>query len=87
MGYDDMTRNVMTNKMLNYYLNLPYTIELTPDEDGYWFAQIPLLPGCITQGASRTEALAALDEAKALWLETALAEGISIPEPVGAESR
>jgi len=29
------------------YLSLPYTIELTPDEDGYWFAQIPLLKGCM----------------------------------------
>jgi antitoxin HicB len=74
----------MTNKPLEYYLELPYAIELIPDEDGYWFAQIPLLLGCMTQGASRNEALEMLDEAKALWLETALAEGIPIPEPTGA---
>jgi len=69
------------SKPLEYYLALPYRIELIPDEDGYWFAQIPSLPGCMTQGASRTEALEMLDEAKMLWLETALAEGIDIPEP------
>ena len=73
----------MTNKTLEYYLSLPYTIELTPDEDGVWFANIPLLKGCMTQGDSRDEALTMLDEAKALWLETALEEGISIPEPSG----
>lgn len=73
----------MSNKTLEYYLALPYTIELTPDEDGDWFAEIPLLKGCMTQGASREEALIMLDEAQALWLETALAEGIEIPEPVG----
>jgi antitoxin HicB len=73
----------MTNKTLEYYLSLPYTIELTPDEDGYWFAQIPLLKGCMTQGDSREEALVMIDEAKELWLETALEEGIPIPEPVG----
>ncbi len=73
----------MTNKTLDYYLSLPYSIELTPDEDGVWFAAVPLLKGCITQGDSREDALVMLDEAKALWLETALAEGIPIPEPVG----
>ncbi len=60
-----------------------YPIELTPDEDGVWFATIPLLKGCMTQGDSREDALVMLDEAKALWLETALAEGIPIPEPAG----
>lgn len=69
------------NKDLAYYLSLPYPIELIPDEDGYWFAHIPLLEGCMTQGASRTQALEMLDEAKELWLETALDEGIQIPEP------
>jgi antitoxin HicB len=73
----------MMNKTLEYYLSLPYTIELTPDEDGYWFAQIPLLKGCMTQGESREEALMMIDEAKELWLETALEEGIPIPEPTG----
>ncbi len=68
-------------KPLEYYLALPYTIELTPDEDGYWFAEIPLLPGCMTQGISRVEALEMIDEAKILWLETALAENMAIPEP------
>ena len=73
----------MMNKTLEYYLSLPYTIELTLDEDGYWFAQIPLLKGCMTQGASREEALIMIDEAKALWIETALEEQIPIPEPAG----
>lgn len=76
----------MTNKTLEYYLSLPYTIELTPDDDGVWFAAIPLLKGCMTQGASREDALIMLDEAKELWLETALEEGIPIPEPTGVMS-
>ena len=74
---------MLMSKTLEYYLSLPYTIELTPDEDGYWFAAIPLLKGCITQGESREDALVMLDEAKELWLETALTEGIPIPEPAG----
>jgi antitoxin HicB len=75
---------MMMNKTLDYYLSLPYPIELIPDRNGVWFAAIPLLKGCITQGDSREEALLMLDEAKELWLETALEEGIPIPEPIGA---
>jgi predicted RNase H-like HicB family nuclease len=54
---------------------------LTPDEDGFWFARIPLLKGCMTHGDSREDALTMLDDAKRLWLETALEAGIPIPEP------
>jgi antitoxin HicB len=73
----DRTRD----KTLDYYMSLPYHIELIPDEDGYWFARIPLLKGCMTNGANRQEALEMLDDAKQLWLETALSLGMTIPEP------
>ncbi len=69
------------NKDLDYYLSLPYSIVLIPDTDGYWFANIPLLEGCMTQGYSRADALEMLDDAKRGWLETALAHHITIPEP------
>jgi predicted RNase H-like HicB family nuclease len=69
------------SKTLEYYLSLPYPIELIPDEDGYWFARIPLLKGCMTNGANRIDALEMLDDAKKLWLETALSLGLPIPEP------
>lgn len=69
------------NKDLQYYLSLPYTIELTPDEDGFWFAEIPLLDGCMTNGESREDALHMIDDAKRAWLTTALKSGIPIPEP------
>lgn len=72
---------MMKAKTLDYYLSLPYTIELTPDEDGFWFAEITLLPGCMTNGESREDALAMIDDAKRLWLETAIELGINIPVP------
>jgi antitoxin HicB len=71
----------MKTKDLSYYLSLPYTIELIPDEEGYWFARIPLLEGCMTNGDSRENALIMLDDARQLWLETALSLGKTIPEP------
>ncbi len=66
---------------LDDYLPLPYTIELTPDEGGFWFAEIPLLEGCMTNGSSREDALAMIDDAKRAWLKTALALSMPIPEP------
>jgi len=73
-------------KDLVYYQALPYTIELTPDEDGFWFAEIPLLEGCMTNGDTREDALAMIDDAKTVWLTTTLELGLSIPEPEYAHS-
>jgi len=79
-------RAVTENKTLEYYLSLPYPIVLIPDEEGFWFAEIPLLRGCMTQGSSREEALQMLDEAKALWMEVSLERGHPIPEPEPPDS-
>jgi antitoxin HicB len=68
-------------KTIDYYMALPYTIELTPDEDGYWFAEIPLLKGCMTNGENWDDALEMIMDAKRAWLTTALELGIPIPEP------
>ncbi|HEX2622383.1 MAG TPA: type II toxin-antitoxin system HicB family antitoxin [Phototrophicaceae bacterium] len=68
-------------KNLDYYVNLPYTIELTPAGDGSWFAKIPLLPGCMTVGDTQQEALEMIEDAKLGWLSVALEEGDIIPEP------
>lgn len=73
------------NNTIEYYLSLPYPIELIPDEDGYWFARIPLLDGCITNGDSREDALNMLDDAFRGWLETAIENGMPIPVPKPVE--
>jgi antitoxin HicB len=77
----------MTNRSSNtidYYLKLPYTVELRETPGAGWFARIAELPGCMSQGDSGEEALSMIQEAKELWLEVALDEGKPIPEPRGA---
>lgn len=69
-------------KNLNYYLNLDYTIRVKENDDHSYFAEIEELPGCITEGKNRKEVFALIDDALKAWLETALEEGIKIPEPV-----
>ena len=45
-------------------------VALRPGEDGFIVAECPILPGCISQGATRDEALANIQEAIELCLET-----------------
>lgn len=70
----------MKKHNLEYYLSLNYKVELYPD-DGAFVAEIPDLPGCITQGETMEEAISLINEAKTLWLETAIDKSISINEP------
>lgn len=51
-----------------------------PGEDGYWVAEVPSLPGCISQGATRDEALENIKEAISLYLDVLNEDGQSIPE-------
>lgn len=66
---------------INYYLSLPYKIELYPSSEGGFAVAIPELPGCISQGQTREEALEMIEDAKAAWIEIALEDGFDVPEP------
>ncbi|NJK72453.1 MAG: type II toxin-antitoxin system HicB family antitoxin [Synechococcaceae cyanobacterium SM2_3_60] len=68
-------------KTLEDYLALPYAITLYPDAEGGYTVVIADLPGCLSQGETEAEALANINDAKAVWLETALANGDFIPVP------
>jgi predicted RNase H-like HicB family nuclease len=48
-------------------------------EDGYWVAECPSLPGCISQGMTREEAVANIREAIALYIEALEADGLPVP--------
>jgi predicted RNase H-like HicB family nuclease len=52
---------------------------LYPGEDGYLVVEVPSLPGCISQGKTREEALANIDEAIVLYLEVLEDRGEPIP--------
>ncbi|HLI80123.1 MAG TPA: type II toxin-antitoxin system HicB family antitoxin [Candidatus Binataceae bacterium] len=55
------------------------SLAFDPESDA-WIVRFPELPGCLAHGASPREALAEGEEAKALWLATALENGSDIPE-------
>ena len=69
-------------KTLNEYMALPYRMEIVEDkEEGGFVVSFPDLPGCITCGENVESAVANAMDAKKVWLEAALEEGIAIHEP------
>jgi predicted RNase H-like HicB family nuclease len=58
-------------------LKLPVIVK--PGEDGYFVAEIPVIPGCFSQGKTKEEALANIKEAAMLCLESQKEEGWTIP--------
>ena len=64
-------------------ISLP--VVLTAGEDGYIVAEIPVIPGCISQGRTREEALINIREAAELCLENREAEGWDLPSSYSVE--
>lgn len=74
----------MTAKTVDEYLRLPYTIEVIRDDDeeeSGWVARVIELPGCLTQADTFEELGEMIEDAMRLWIETALEDGVEIPEP------
>jgi len=51
--------------------------------DEIFVAEVPELSGCMAHGVTRADALKNAEEAIALWIETARADEIDIPEARG----
>ena len=72
-------------KNLSFYLKLKYPVLLEEQDGGWFFAKIPDLPGCMSDGKTSDEAMKNIAEAKVLWLEGALESNFEIPLPKDSE--
>ena len=50
-----------------------------PGEDGYWVAECPSLPGCISQGETRERAITNIKEAIAAYVSVLEEDGLPVP--------
>jgi len=64
---------------------LQYRVVLEPNELGGFTVLVPALPGCVTQGKTREEAIERAKEAIAVFLESLQADGEPIPSDVAWE--
>jgi predicted RNase H-like HicB family nuclease len=60
---------------------MKFRVLLQPDEDGMMVAEVPALPGCISQGATRAEVFSNIRETIAGYLDSLKARGDPIPLP------
>jgi predicted RNase H-like HicB family nuclease len=64
---------------------MKYRVLIEQDEDGFFVAEVPSLPGCISQGHTRAEATENIREAIALYLESLSAHDEAVPPPITEE--
>ena len=57
---------------------MQFVITIDRDEDGVWITQCPALPGCVSQGQTKDEAIDNIREAIALCLEVRAERGMPL---------
>ena len=69
-------------KTIDDYMKKAYRMDIVEDKDeGGFIVTYPDLPGCISCGETIESAVANAIDAKEVWLEAAIEEGIEINEP------
>lgn len=69
-------------KTVEYYMSLPYRMEIIPDvKEGGYTAWYPDLPGCLTCSETVEGIVANALDAKRVWMEAAIEDGMEIPDP------
>jgi predicted RNase H-like HicB family nuclease len=63
--------------------SVKFNVTLDRDEDGVWVVECPSIPGCVSQGKTREQALENIAEAIALCLEVRAERGL----PLTVETR
>lgn len=64
---------------------MKYRVLIETDEDGMFVAECPALPGCVSQGKTRQEAVANIKEAIEGYLASLRKHGEPIPPPISEE--
>ena len=57
---------------------MKFNVTIDRDEDGVWVVECPAIPGCVSQGATREEALENIQEAIKLCLEVRAERGLPL---------
>jgi predicted RNase H-like HicB family nuclease len=57
---------------------MKFMVTIDRDEEGMWVVECPSIPGCVSQGATKEEALSNIEEAIALCLEVRAERGLPL---------
>jgi len=64
---------------------MKFRVLIEPDEDGVFVAECPNLPGCISQGKTRAEALANIKDAINAYIASLRKHNEPVPLPISEE--
>jgi len=64
---------------------LRFRVVIEQDEDGMFIAECPVLPGCVSQGSTRAEAVVNIRDAIEGYLASLKRHGEPIPPPIDEE--
>ncbi len=64
---------------------MKFRILIEPDEDGVFVAECPTLPGCVSQGATREEAVTNVKDAIRGYLQSLEKHDEAVPPPITEE--
>lgn len=64
---------------------MKYRVLIEQDEDGFFVAECPSLPGCVSQGKTREEAVANIQDAIKGYIESLKKHDEPIPPPIEEE--
>ncbi len=59
-------------------MSLKFNVTLDRDEDGVWVIECPAIPGCVSQGQTRDEAMVNIEDAIRLCLEVRAERGLPL---------
>lgn len=62
---------------------MKFSVTLDRDEDGVWIVECPAIPGCVSQGHTKEEALENIQDAIKLCLQVRAEQGL----PLTVETR
>jgi predicted RNase H-like HicB family nuclease len=77
--------NFRVYKSLLNNSNMEFRIYIEQDEDKMYVAEVPSLPGCISQGRTRNEAIENAKDAIKGYLESLKKHNEPIPPPISEE--
>jgi predicted RNase H-like HicB family nuclease len=66
-------------------VSMKYRVLIEQDEDGAFIAECPVLPGCVSEGSTREEAIANITDAIEGYIHSLRKHGEPIPAPITEE--
>jgi len=84
-GVENHGMHVDGHSRQSYFPAMRFRVLVEPDEDGVFVAQCPVLPGCVSQGQTRDEALQNIKDAIGGYLASLEKHQEPVPSPITEE--